>query len=215
MRPLGVLLPDRRRFVPGGDRNTREQPAKHAVTDDQVGGGDAGTGHRVARRRGEREQHALFAKTIVDRDDAIRRHDQPRGRAAEQAAHGTEAARAGNEDALADVDGGLGAGSGDAAHRFVSGDQRIAHAGERRHAAGVEQAFGAGADSAPLDVDDDVADAGLVEIEPGQRELLRTCEHHGECVETSHPVIPGRKSCRTSVGKSLLSVYADRSCCQP
>ena len=45
--------------------------------------------------------------------------------------------------------------------------------GKRRHPARPEQALGAGADAAPLDVDDDVLVAGGRQIEPAEHELLR------------------------------------------
>ena len=48
----------------------------------------------------------LFPEILVDRDDALARHHEARGGAAEEAAHLAEAARAGDEDALPDEPAG-------------------------------------------------------------------------------------------------------------
>jgi hypothetical protein len=61
----------------------------------------------------------------------------------------------------------------DAADRFVARHERIAHAREGRHGAGVEQALGTGADTAPLDLHDQVLSGRRIEQEMLQTELLR------------------------------------------
>ena len=78
-------------------------------------------------------------------DHAIVRHDQPRARAAEDVAHALETIGAGHENVIAHAHGRGGVSRLD--HEtdcFVTGHQRISHAGKGRHRPGPEQLFRAG-----------------------------------------------------------------------
>ena len=149
-------------------------------------------GERVARRRSEREQHRGFAERGIDRGDARRRHHEPRCRAAEETAHFTEAACTRHEHGLTDASRvSLRADLADAADGFIARDERISHARERRHLAGPEKPLGAGADAAPVDVDDDLFGRRVAQGQAPQRELPRPLHHHGERVQSvTHAGLP-------------------------
>ena len=64
----GLRLPHGRRRRTGEQRQPRQQPAEHAVADDQVRQcGAAVRRDRVVGRGGQRQQHALLAEMFVDR----------------------------------------------------------------------------------------------------------------------------------------------------
>ena len=124
---------------------------------------------RVIRGRGEREQHAVLAEA-APRSASTRvpgtttREAAPPNRprtSPKQRAPGTKTRSPTRNCAVAVRR------CDDAADRFVTGHQRIAHAGERRHAARPEQPLGAGADAAPVDVDDDVVVARRRQVADG------------------------------------------------
>ena len=141
----------------------------------------------MQRGGGEREQDALFAEFVRYRNDARAGRDEMRRGAAEQAAHGAEATRAGNENRVARLQARLRAGFDDRSDGFIAGNQRIAHAGEGRHPAGKEQALGAGADAAPTGLDHDIARRRRVELEPREREALRLLQDDGERTRHDRP----------------------------
>ena len=130
------------------------------LPDDQVGQRGAGGGHGVVGGGSQRQQHGALAEILGNGMDAGAGHHDAPGRAAEQAADIAEATGAGDEDVLADTAAGFAARYGDPADRFVAGHQRVSHPGEGRHTARPEKPFGAGADAAVGDVDDDVAVTG-------------------------------------------------------
>ena len=134
--------------------------------------------------------------------------DEPGGGAAEQAAHLAEAAGAGHEHALADAAARSAAPAcDDAADRLVAGHQRVAHAGEGRHPAGPEQPLGAGADAAPLDVDDDVARRRAASARAGcSAKLFGRLEHHGQRVHCRHSL---PDACRPMPASCYVSGYID------
>jgi hypothetical protein len=167
----------------GQHRHARQQPPQHPVPDDQVGRlhRHAGTaaGHRVVGRGGQRQQHGTVAQVFTDRIGLVARHHQ-RGRGGtEQAPHIPVAARTGHEHALADMVARGRTRLAHAADRFIARHQRIAHAREGRHVAVPQQAFGAGGDAAPFDVDDDVAGLWFGQQQLSQRQLFRVLENDG------------------------------------
>ena len=132
------------------------------------------------------------AERGIDRGDARRRHHEPRCRAAEETAHFTEAACTRHEHGLTDASRvGLRADLADTADGFIARDERISHARERRHLAGPEKPLGAGADAAPVDVDDDLFGRRVAQGQAPQRELPRPLHHHGERVQSvTHAGLP-------------------------
>ena len=97
-----------------------------------------------------------------------------RGRA-KQAARALEAIGTRHKDVLADRERAGRVGRNHASDRLVAGNERVAHAGKRRHCSGVEQPFGAGADRTPFERHNSVA--GLFGL---QRELAQ-CDLPGLC----------------------------------
>jgi hypothetical protein len=154
------------------------------VADDQVRQGEAGRGHRVIGRRRQREQDALVPEFGRDRRGACPRHDQAGGGAAEEPAHRAEAGGARNEHRLADPAARERADRRDAPDRLVARHQRVAHAGECRHATGPEQALGAAADAAPLDIDHHVRLPWRGQFEAAEDEVLGVLQHHGDGVHS-------------------------------
>ena len=155
--PRRVALPHRRRRGAMQDREPGQQPAQHAMPDDQVRQ-RVRRCQRMLRGGGQGQQDRALAQRLRHGHDALGRHDQMRGGGAEQAAHALEAGGAGDEHKRAFMH--AAGPAHDAARRLVAGHQRVTHSGEGRHAAGVEQALGAAADTAPARLDNDVADAG-------------------------------------------------------
>ena len=99
-----------------------------------------------------------------------------------EAAHLAEAAGAGDEHALADLQGTGAIALYDAADGLVAWHQRVAHAGEGRHPAGPQQALRPGADAAPLDLDDHVVRGGRGESQAAQLKLLGGVQDDGQGV---------------------------------
>ena len=161
--PSGLVALPHGRLVAEGTGKARQQPPQHAMTNDEIR--LRKSGGRMMCGRGERQQDGVCAEIVADGEHAVSRDDDARGGAAEQAAHVLEAARAGNEDPVAETASGATAGERDAADRFVSGDQRIAHAREGRHAAEPQEPLGPGADAAPFDIDDHVLVAGRGQLD--------------------------------------------------
>jgi hypothetical protein len=170
----------KRRRRAGCDRKARKEAPEHAVADDQVWRGAAG--NCVLGSGGERQQDAAFGQPLRHFDRAGARNHHATRRAAEQAARVLVAGRSGDEDALAEPMLRRLAHLNDATNGFVPGHQRVAHSGKGRHAACPEQLFGARADPAPLDLDDDVVGGGRLQLEPTQRNLLRFFEDDGNGV---------------------------------
>ncbi len=104
-----------------------------------------------------------------------------------------------------------------AAHRLVARHQRIAHAGERRHAAGPEQSLGARADAAPLDVDHDVP---VTRTAPGRAGRARAAQASPARRQSCSSVVSRALRLRCSLWQSLVgcgmavSVYYDCLSCQ-
>ena len=159
------------------------------MADDEVGLRRTGGG--VIGGGGQRQQHALLAQGLRDGDDLGAGGDEALRGAAEQPAHRAEAAGARDEDALADLAARLRPREGDAADGFIAGHQRVAHAGKHRHAAGPEQAFGAGADAAPLHVDDDIRVAGRGQLEAAEQEVLGFLEQDCDGFHDIRPPLSG------------------------
>ena len=110
----------------------------------------------VISRRGQRQQDSTFAEITIERHHALCRHHEARGGRTEQAADFAKTFRAGNKDLLAGKQVGIGPRFDHAADQLVAGHQRISHVRKRRHPSGPQQPLGAGADAAPVDIDDDV-----------------------------------------------------------
>ena len=159
--------------------DARDQPAQHAVADDQVG---CLHRHGMMRGGGECQQDAALAEMVRDRHHARAAGHQTGRRAAEQAAHRTEAAGTRNEHRFASAATGCGTGLDDASDGFIAGHQRISHAGEVGHAAGPEQALGPGADAAPGDIDDHVLVAGGGQVERLEGGMPGGAHHDGNCL---------------------------------
>jgi hypothetical protein len=142
------------------------------MPDDEVGRRRVWRGERMPGGRREGQQHALRPDRLVEPGRAPSGNDEARRRAPEQPPDIAEASRAGDEDPLAGRPACLRPCRDHAAHGLASGHQRIAHAREMRHAARPEEAFGAGADAAPLHGDDDVLVAGRRQREATEDEVL-------------------------------------------
>ena len=133
----------------------------------------------MLRGGGQGQQHALRAQLVTDRGDARARHDQPAGCPAKQPAHRAEAVGAGHEHRLALAQARLGASGDHPADRLIARHKRVTHSGERRHPAGPQQALGAGADPAPGNLDNHVADAGIAQGQTLQVQILGGSENDG------------------------------------
>ncbi len=158
----------------------REQPAEHAVADDQgpLAGHDAGQG--VVGGRCQGDETGAVAERGIDGDEARGRSDQVRGCAAEQPVDCAEAAGAGHEHGLSDAQATAGLGLDHRADRLVAGHQRIPHAGKGWHPAGPEQALGPRADAAPGDGNGRVALSRGGERETVERQVLRSFKDDGQ-----------------------------------
>ena len=130
------------------------------------------------------------------------------GGAAEQSARIGVAIGTGNKHPVADPAAGIGAGIDDATDRFVTGNKGIAQAREGRHGAGPQQLFGAGADPAPDDVDNDVARFHRLHLKRPQSEALRCFENDCQCVHRSCSP-PGLSRLKTPDSKSPLKRSRD------
>jgi hypothetical protein len=153
---------------------------RHAADMDGVMGG-----------RGQRQQDAIAAELLVDRDGAGSGENHMTGAAAEQSARTLVAIGAGDEDPLADPGAGIAAGIDHAADRLVPWHERIAHAGEVRHPAGPQQLLGTRGDPAPVDLDPDVAAAHRIEGQWPQREPFWRFQYDRERVHTIIPTGSG------------------------
>jgi hypothetical protein len=179
--PGRIRLPDRR-VCADGDGEASQQTPEHAVPHDQRRGTGGDAAERPVSRGGECDQAGAVTQCRIHRHEAGGGGHEMGGGAAEQAADGAEAAGAGNEDGLADPDRRVGGGFDHRADRLVARNQRVAHAGERRHAARPEKSLGPGADAAPADRDDRVRRSGRCQGQAGDRQALRTFEDDGESV---------------------------------
>ncbi len=148
----------------------------------------------VVGRGGEREEDGVGAQPLRHRGDAAALGDEALRGAAEQAADVAKTLAAGDEDGLAGAAARGGAGVVHGADALVARHQRVAHAGEGRHAARPEQLLGAGADAAERHVHHHVGLARVGELDAAQRDLLRFGEQDGEGVQ------------RTGSRDSVLSV---------
>ncbi len=124
------------------------------MADDKIRQAADSDGMAGGRRKGE--ENGLVAKGGINGRGALGGDDEALGGAAEQATHRLEAARAGDEDALADAMARGRARIDDLADGLVAGNEGIAEAGEGRHAAGPQEPLGAAADPGPEHVHDDV-----------------------------------------------------------
>lgn len=160
VHPTRIGLPDHRRGATGRHHQPRQQPAEHAVADDQFG--HCRFGNRMLRGRSQRDQHPPLTQRRVDRHRSQRRNDKPRRRAAKQPANLSETTCTGNKHHVTNAPFAGGTCGDDVTNGFVSGNQRVTHAGERWHPPLPQQALRAGADFAPGYIHDDVVVARWV-----------------------------------------------------
>ena len=176
---------------PAGARRASSRPSTPWPTI-RSGRRRAGRGNRVLRGRGQRQQHRR-ARPAGSRS-------RPRARRGPRAA--TRRRRTGRArrrsswrpartpSRRSDARWRRGAATMRPTD-LVARDQRIAHAGKRRHPALPQQPLGAGADAAPGDVHDDVGVSPAAVS--GRRltgEALRPVQHDGERFHPRHPCPP-------------------------
>ena len=167
--PGRIDFPDRWGRAAGSQRETGQQAAQHTVAHDQIGQGLVQTGQRMAGRRGQRQKRAFGTVAGVDARDAACIGDQSAGGPPEQAFDLAIAIRAGDEHMLTRAKAAFGSGFDDLARAFVSGHQRIAHAGKRRHLTRPEQFLGPGGDTRVGNLDNQVRRTGR-----GKRDIAKT-----------------------------------------
>ena len=98
----------------------------------------------------------------------------------EQAAHLAETFCAGNEHALAGTQLGCRPRFHDAPDRLVTRNERVSPSWKGRHPSRPQQSLGAGADAAPVDIDDHVVRGWRGQGKPGELDLLRLRQHDGD-----------------------------------
>jgi hypothetical protein len=131
----------------------------------------------VLRSGGEGQQDCPFTQLRLQGYDAGTRNHQARGSPTEEASHRPETARPGYEDQFTGLPTGAGARLDHLPHGFVARNQGVAHAGKGRHAARPEEALSAGADATPVDVDNDIALARVVEDKLTKGKAFRLLQH--------------------------------------
>ena len=167
---------DDRGGVAERDGDARDQAAQDAVSDDEAGG--ARHRHRMVRGRSEGEQRHLGIGG-GDGVQALGRCDHRLRSATEERPDVAVAARAGDEDSIADLAGRVGADLDHGADGLVARHQRVAHAREGRHLARPEKALGAGADRGVGDLDAGVALAKIRQPDRLDRDLSRLSQNDG------------------------------------
>ena len=148
-----------RRRRAGGNGQTGQQTPKDAVTDDQIRDGLVRASHRVSGSCGKRQQSTTCTKTAINAGDAGRFGDDGFSSRTKQAMRALVTVRTRHKHMFADAVATVGTCFDDFASGFVSGDQRVAHAGERGHFACPEQLFSAGGNARMFDGNDNIIGA--------------------------------------------------------
>ena len=176
---IRINFPNHRRGCTGSNCQPRQQAAQHTVTHDQIGGLFVQPRHRVPRRCGQGKQRALCPKTSVDPGHTIRCCDQSAGRPTKQAKRILVAIGARHENAVAYSIMCIRPGLDDFADGLIARDQRIAHAGKRRHLSGPEKLFGSGRNTRMGNLDNQIVRAGGMKLQRVETQLFRALQYDG------------------------------------